>query len=82
MLNGVGEVAKTVASSLGGAPVLLFVVVLNVLMVSGATYFLSKQEQYRHLERMQVMGLFADCIGARFHAPRQPPPERSEIPAN
>jgi hypothetical protein len=81
MLNGIGEAAKSVASSLGGSPVLLVVVLLNVLMISGAAYFLARQEQYRHLERMQVMGLFADCIGARLHG-RLPPPERSAIPAD
>jgi hypothetical protein len=70
------DVAKSLFATLGVQPVLLVIVLLNVFMITGAAFYLLRQEEFRHKERVQVMQLFAQCIRARFIGSLEPPPER------
>lgn len=44
------------------SPVLLLIVVLNAFFCAGATYYLLRSAEYRHMERQQEFDLLARCI--------------------
>jgi hypothetical protein len=56
-------VLATTASinALKNTPGLLVIVLLNCVMVVGAAYFLTKQEEYQHTERLELLNLLTRC---------------------
>lgn len=60
-----GQVASDVVGGLKNTPGMLLVVLLNSLFCAGATYFLLKQEGYRHDERLALGQMLDKCIDAR-----------------
>lgn len=60
-----GESAREAVRSLGAQPVLLLVVILNMVFAGVAGWFFIKLEEYRHVERMQIMQLLGNRLGER-----------------
>lgn len=64
------KVASNVVGGLVGTPTLLVMVVLNVIMIVAAAWFLAKMEDNRHEERVKAGDLFAQCMS---RVPQPPP---------
>ena len=54
-MHATGDVAKSVVSSLGASPAMLALICLNCAFVGAAAWYLLKQENFRHLERMSLL---------------------------
>lgn len=54
------------AESLRAQPLLVVVLLLNAIFCGAATFYLLKQEGYRHTERMQ---LIEACLGTGGRSP-------------
>jgi hypothetical protein len=59
--EAVSAVAGGVITALRSSPVMVLVLVLNMLMVSGAIYYLVRFEQFRHSEREQLYKILHAC---------------------
>jgi uncharacterized protein HemX len=59
--QAVGQVANKITSSLGSQPILLVLVLLNAIMIGGAAHLLLKREEYRQVEREQLMKIIDRC---------------------
>ena len=55
MLQAGGQVATDIVGGLKSQPILLVIVLLNVIMVAGAAYFLVHVADYIHAERMALL---------------------------
>lgn len=65
------RVATGVISGFVGNPALLLIVILNVSMIVAAGYFLLRQEEIRHIERLELIGIVRSCaIGGLSTDPR------------
>ena len=56
------DVAGDTISALGAQPVLLLIVLLNMIFCGGAAWFLDTQERFRHVERVEIIGLLSRCV--------------------
>jgi uncharacterized protein HemX len=61
LVQATGQVANKVVSSLSSQPTLLMLMLLNAIMVGGATYLLLKREEYRQVERAQLVKILERC---------------------
>jgi len=75
-----GEVANRVVSSLGAQPVLLVIILLNVIMCLSAGWYLLKQEEFRHAERLRFLATVERCMGPGAYAKPDPSDLRSAPP--
>lgn len=60
-MENLTSAANKVAASLSAAPTLLVIVLLNVFMIVAAVWFLSRQDDRHHLERMQMLEMMKSC---------------------
>lgn len=61
VVSAVGDTANRIVAGLIGTPTLLVMVLLNVVMIGVAGWYLSRLEDYRHLERLETIRLFSAC---------------------
>ena len=57
-----GRVAELLVGGFAGAPTLLLIVILNIVMVLTAGYFAIQQEKLRHLVQRDMVILLQACI--------------------
>jgi len=56
------RVAESLVGGFVGAPALLLILVIDCAAMFAAAYFLLRQEDYRHLERVEIVRLLQACI--------------------
>jgi hypothetical protein len=67
----VGGAAVRIMSGLSGTPTLLVMVILNVVMIGAAAWFLSQQETTRERVTVELVRLITVCLE---HEKRRPEP--------
>ena len=55
--------------SLTGTPTLMVMVILNIAMIGTAGWYLTNQEDYRHIERLEFIALLKTCLFDRVEKP-------------
>jgi hypothetical protein len=60
--RGLVGVASDLVGALTGTPVVLALLVVNCVFAGSAAWFLMKQEEYRHKERMASVALIEKCL--------------------
>lgn len=57
-----GRVAESLVGGFAGAPVLLLIVILNIVMILTAGYFFIRQEELRNSVQHDIVVLLQACI--------------------
>jgi hypothetical protein len=57
-----GRVAESLIGGFVGAPVLLLIVILNIVMIVTAGYFFIRQEELRNSVQRDIVTLLQACI--------------------
>jgi hypothetical protein len=65
MIHATGEYAHRILDSLKATPALLLLVILNGLFLLTAGWFLLKQEEYRNIERLEIVQLLGRCLSPK-----------------
>lgn len=60
--HGATRVAEGLLFGFAGAPALLLILIIDCAAMFAAAYFLLRQEDYRHLERVEIVTLLQACI--------------------
>ena len=70
-----GRVAESLVGGFTGAPALLLLLVIQIFGMAMAGYFLLRQEDYRHLERIEIVAILKACMAPveRFDRYQEPP---------
>jgi hypothetical protein len=67
------RVAEGLLFGFAGAPALLLILVIDCAAMFAAAYFLLRQEDYRHLERVEIVTLLQACIVPHSRIVESPP---------
>jgi len=57
-----GRIAEGLIGGFQGAPTLLLILILNIVMIVVSGYYLLKQDEQRNLLGMELVGLIRSCI--------------------
>jgi hypothetical protein len=62
MIQATGDFANKILDGLRATPALLLLVILNGMFLAAAGWFLLKQEEYRHMERLELATILKSCM--------------------
>lgn len=63
--QGYTGIVTTTIDALKSSPTLLAIVLINSMMIAAPAYFLAKQEDNRHVERLELFKILSEAIQAR-----------------